>query len=47
MQEGQRVDNSSARAPTIIGAGFDTWGGSSFVQSRLLLLGKTVFCSQN
>ena len=43
MPEGQRVDNSSARAATIIGAGFDTWGGSPFVQARLSLLGKTIF----
>ncbi len=27
----------------LIGAGFDTWGGSPFVQERLALLGKTVF----
>src|SRR5688572_8303862 len=27
----------------LIGAGFDTWGGSPFVQQRLALLGKTVF----
>jgi eukaryotic-like serine/threonine-protein kinase len=27
-----------------VGAGFDTSGGSSFVQARLALLGKTVFC---
>jgi len=27
----------------LIGAGFDTWAGSSFVQARLALLGKTVF----
>jgi serine/threonine-protein kinase len=26
-----------------IGAGFDTWGGSPFVQARLALLGKVVF----
>ena len=26
-----------------IGAGFDTWAGSPFVQARLGLLGKTVF----
>lgn len=35
------------RSPTpealAIGAGFDTWGGSPFVQQRLALLGKTVF----
>jgi tRNA A-37 threonylcarbamoyl transferase component Bud32 len=35
------------RSPTpeaqVIGAGFDTWGGSPFVQQRLALLGKTVF----
>ena len=28
---------------TIVGAGFDTWAGSPFVQARLRLLGKTVF----
>src|SRR5260221_3098816 len=28
---------------TFIGAGFDTWAGSPFVQARLALLGKTVF----
>jgi hypothetical protein len=33
---------SSAPVP-VIGAGFDTWGGSPFVQQRLALLGKTVF----
>src|ERR1041384_5351521 len=27
----------------LIGAGFDTWAGSPFVQARLGLLGKTVF----
>jgi len=27
----------------LIGAGFDTWGGSPFVQARLRLLGKVVF----
>jgi serine/threonine protein kinase len=27
----------------LIGAGFDTWGGSPFVQARLALLGKVVF----
>ncbi|HKO94024.1 MAG TPA: serine/threonine-protein kinase [Polyangiaceae bacterium] len=43
MPEGPGVDNSSARAATIIGAGFDTWGGPSFLQLRLSLLGKTVF----
>jgi eukaryotic-like serine/threonine-protein kinase len=43
MQKGPGVDNSSARAATIVGAAFDTWGSSSFVQVRLSLLGKTVF----
>ena len=33
---------SSVPVP-VIGAGFDTWGGSPFVQQRLALLGKTVF----
>src|SRR5690348_3459128 len=32
----------SADSP-FIGAGFDTWAGSPFVQARLGLLGKTVF----
>src|SRR5688572_1209752 len=27
----------------LIGDGFDTWGGSPFMQQRLALLGKTVF----
>jgi serine/threonine-protein kinase len=38
------VDRSSSPHDAMfIGAGFDTWGGSPFVQSRLALLGKTVF----
>ncbi len=37
------VDHSSPREATFIAAGFDTWGGSAFVQARLGLLGKTVF----
>ena len=38
------VDRSSPpQGLTFIGAGFDTWAGSPFVQSRLALLGKTVF----
>ncbi len=32
-----------APAAPFIGAGFDTWAGSPFVQARLGLLGKTVF----
>ena len=35
--------SSSYRNLPLIGAGFDTWGGSPFVQERLALLGKTVF----
>jgi serine/threonine protein kinase len=35
--------NSSSHDALFIGAGFDTWGGSPFVQARLALLGKTVF----
>jgi serine/threonine-protein kinase len=35
-------DRSSARDSMLIGAGFDTSGGSPFVQARLGLLGKTV-----
>ena len=34
---------SSAQDRVLIGAGFDTSGGSPFVQARLGLLGKTVF----
>jgi hypothetical protein len=39
---------SSPHGATFVGAGldtvgFDTWGGSPFVQARLALLGKTVF----
>src|SRR5688572_32712362 len=34
---------SSSRGLPLIGAGFDTSGGSPFVQERLALLGKTVF----
>jgi serine/threonine protein kinase len=34
---------SSSHGAPFIGAGFDTWGGSPFVQARLALLGKTVF----
>jgi len=34
---------SSTHDARWMGAGFDTWGGSSFVQARLGLLGKTVF----
>ncbi len=39
------VDRGSSSAPqrVLIGAGFDTSGGSPFVQARLALLGKTVF----
>lgn len=33
----------SAQDTMLIGAGFDTWAGSPFVQVRLALLGKTVF----
>jgi hypothetical protein len=33
----------SSHGALFIGAGFDTWGGSPFVQARLALLGKTVF----
>ncbi len=35
--------SSPARGETFVGAGLDTWAGSSFVQTRLALLGKTVF----
>jgi len=35
--------SSSSHDAKFIGAGFDTWGGSPFVQARLALLGKTVF----
>jgi serine/threonine protein kinase len=35
---------SSSQGAMLIGAGFDTWGGSPFVQARLALLGKVVFC---
>ena len=34
---------SPSRETQLIGAGFDTWAGSPFVQARLALLGKTVF----
>ena len=34
---------SSTHDARLMGAGFDTWGGSTFVQARLALLGKTVF----
>ena len=38
------ADRSPSLAPTVFaGVGLDTWGGSSFVQARLALLGKTVF----
>jgi hypothetical protein len=38
------VGRSSPSPDTMfIGAGFDTWAGSPFVQARLALLGKTVF----
>jgi eukaryotic-like serine/threonine-protein kinase len=37
------VDPSPSPDPMLIGAGFDTWAGSPFVQARLALLGKTVF----
>jgi serine/threonine protein kinase len=37
------ADASSTRSAQLIGAGFDTWGGSQFLQTRLALLGKTVF----
>jgi serine/threonine-protein kinase len=33
----------SSHASRFSGAGFDTWGGSAFLQARLALLGKTVF----
>jgi eukaryotic-like serine/threonine-protein kinase len=36
------VDRSSHVTP-LVGAGFDTFAGSAFVQARLALLGKTVF----
>jgi hypothetical protein len=36
------ADRSTARDTMLIGAGFDTSGGSPFVQARLALLGKTV-----
>jgi serine/threonine protein kinase len=35
--------NSPSHGETFVGAGFDTWAGSPFVQARLGLLGKTVF----
>ena len=35
--------SSPAHGETFIGAGLDTWSGSPFVQTRLALLGKTVF----
>lgn len=35
--------NSSSHDTMIVGAGLDSWGGSPFVQTRLALLGKTVF----
>jgi len=35
--------SSSSHDTPIVGAGLDSWGGSSFVQARLALLGKTVF----
>jgi serine/threonine-protein kinase len=34
---------SSSGGARLLGAGFDTWGGSPFVQARLSLLGKVVF----
>ena len=34
---------SSTHDARWMGAGFDTWGGSAFLQARLALLGKTVF----
>jgi serine/threonine protein kinase len=37
------VGRISSTRDALLGAGFDTWGGSSFVQARLALLGKTVF----
>jgi hypothetical protein len=37
------VDRSPSHDAMLIGAGFDTWAGSPFVQARLALLGKTVF----
>jgi hypothetical protein len=37
------ADRSPSHEARFIGAGFDTWAGSPFVQSRLALLGKTVF----
>jgi serine/threonine-protein kinase len=37
------VDRSPSDDTNFIGAGFDTWAGSPFVQARLALLGKTVF----
>jgi serine/threonine-protein kinase len=38
------AERASPSASTmLVGAGFDTWAGSPFVQARLALLGKTVF----
>ncbi|HVR21536.1 MAG TPA: serine/threonine-protein kinase, partial [Polyangiaceae bacterium] len=34
---------SPSASTMLVGAGFDTWAGSPFVQARLALLGKTVF----
>jgi eukaryotic-like serine/threonine-protein kinase len=35
--------NTPLQRTMVVGAGFDTWAGSPFVQARLALLGKTVF----
>jgi len=40
---GTMVAPRSPSQAVFIGAGFDTWAGSPFVQARLALLGKTVF----
>jgi serine/threonine-protein kinase len=37
------VDRGAERDTMLVGASFDTFGGSPFVQARLALLGKTVF----
>jgi len=36
----RRKLGDDSRRPMLIGAGFDTWGGSPFVQARLRLLGE-------
>lgn len=43
VDAGAVARGTPASGRTFIGAGFDTFAGSSFVQSRLALLGKTVF----